>query len=324
VVRTLLSAAVVFVLVGTILAEEQPAPPLVTKTYDLKPILNAKSRPADLTDTDSVIRLILQTLRVGELKPDGAYLIERENGLLEVRTTAGVHDEIKDLLDALQRLTDIAIDVKADVIEFDPAPFEKLLEVIPKPVRGRSGSPVLLATGEELEDREPTAEERKAFAEVNKILKAGRTVQTSTARFANGVEATLSARQSVVPYTNRPAAEFVGAKPLDNPQYLKDGFRLAGLPVVSADRRFVRFRLTEQSTVVVGIKERVLAEVNGEKIVVRSPEMEDLGATGSAVVADGGTLLFRLAYAPKGKVWVVVLHPRLFIQAEEDAIKGKP
>src|SRR5437667_19544 len=83
---------------GPVVAAEQPAAPLVTKTYDLKPILNARSRPADLTDTDAVIRLILQTVRVGELKPGGAYLVERENGLLEVRTTEPAHGEIKDLL----------------------------------------------------------------------------------------------------------------------------------------------------------------------------------------------------------------------------------
>ena len=56
-------------------------------------------------------------------------------------------------------------------------------------------------------------------------------------------------------------------------------------------------------------------------VVAQSPEVEDLGATGSALVADGGTLLFRLGYAPKDKVWVVVLKPTIFIQAEEDLLK---
>ncbi len=40
----------------------------------------------------------------------------------------------------------------------------------------------------------------------------------------------------------------------------------------------------------------------GERVVMRSLETNDLGATGSASVADGGTLVFRLAYAPKDKV----------------------
>ncbi len=49
--------------------------------------------------------------------------------------------------------------------------------------------------------------------------------------------------------------------------------------------------------------------------------MEDVGGTGSTTVDDGGTVLFKLAYAPKDKVWVVVLHPTIFIQAEEDLLK---
>jgi hypothetical protein len=54
---------------------------------------------------------------------------------------------------------------------------------------------------------------------------------------------------------------------------------------------------------------------------LQSPEIEDLGASAPVTVADGGTLLFRLAYAPKGKVWVVVVKPTIIIQAEEDALK---
>ena len=34
-----------------------------------------------------------------------------------------------------------------------------------------------------------------------------------------------------------------------------------------------------------------------------------------------GTVLFRLAYAPKDKVWVVARKPMIFIQAEEDELK---
>ncbi len=96
---------------------------------------------------------------------------------------------------------------------------------------------------------------------------------------------------------------------------MKDGFKLVGLPVASVDRRFVRMKLTEQSVVVAGIKKRELAEINGQKIIAQTPDLEDLGTTGSTTVADGGTILFKLAYAPKDKVWVVVLQPTIFIQA---------
>jgi hypothetical protein len=133
----------------------------------------------------------------------------------------------------------------------------------------------------------------------------------------NGVEASLSTRQSVVTFRN----QLVNDKPTEAPQFVKEGFKLVGLPIVSADRRFVRFKLTEQSTTITGMRTRELGEVKGQKFVAQSPDVEDLGATGSAVVADGGTMLFRLAYAPKDKVWVVVLKPTIFIQAEEDELK---
>jgi hypothetical protein len=101
----------------------------------------------------------------------------------------------------------------------------------------------------------------------------------------------------------------------------KDGFALNARSVVSADRRFVRFKLTEQSTAVTGIKKREFEGPAGQKLVLQSAETEDLGASGSATVADGGTAIFRLAYAPKDKVWVVVIRPTIFIQAEEDELK---
>jgi hypothetical protein len=143
-------------------------------------------------------------------------------------------------------------------------------------------------------------------------------VQTSSGRFSNGGESTLSARQVVT--TFYPGT--VNNKPNGPPQFVKEGFKLVGQPVVSADRRFVRFRLTEQSVVLTRIVKREIGEVvKGQNLVMQSAETEDLGGTGSASVADGGTLIFRLAYAPKDKVWIVVLQPRLFIREEEEELK---
>jgi hypothetical protein len=329
VLRNLLGAIAACLLVGT--AAAQPAPKkvddktLVTKVYDLKPLLGERGKANGIANTEAVIKLILDVVEIGELKPGttGPQVVERENGKLEVRASEKVLEEIKDLLNALERLQDLAVDVKADVIEFDAATFEKLMKAIPKMGKGKPGSPVLFSTGEESDENEPTAEEKKAMAEMTKILKSGKQMQTSIARFVNGAEATFSARQSVVTYKNMPEP---GALPiLGNPEtkllLVKDGFRLQGLPVVSVDRRFIRLKLTEQSVVVAGIKKRELAEVNGQKIIAQTPELEDVGTTGSTTVADGGTVLFKLAYAPKDKVWVVVLHPTIFIQAEQDVLK---
>jgi hypothetical protein len=285
---------------------------LATKTYDLKPLLGERGKASGVADTDAIIKLILETIPLGELKPGtaGPQLIERDGGKLEVRATADQHDEIKELLKAVERLADVAVDVKAEVIELDAAAFEKLTKALPKSFKGTPGSPVVFFTGEEMDEKGPTPEDEKALKEVSKILRAGREVQTSYGRFINGIEATVSARQSVLTYKNNPNAVF-----------MKEGFKLVGLPVVSADRRFVRFKLTEQSTAVVGMRKHELGEIGGKAIVAQTPELADLGVTGSAVVADGGSLLFRLVYAPKDKVWVVSLQTTIFIRAEDDELK---
>jgi hypothetical protein len=322
-----LSSAVVLIFsAATAFAQPAPKPgddaKLATKVYDIKPLLGKRGKAAGLADADAVVKLIFQTIpQLRDLKPgtDGPQIVERDGGKLEVRATAKRHEEIKDLLDALARLQDIAIDVKAYVIELSAAEHAKLLKTLPK---GKAKPPVLLATGEELEELKPDAAEFKALAEASKILKAGRVVQTSSVRLVNGAEATLSARRTVVTFSNLPNPVRVGGRS-DEPLFVKEGFSLVALPVVSADRRFVRFRLAEQSTVITGVKTRDFGEIAGDKVVFKSLETEDLGATGSATVADGGSAVFKLAYAPKDKVWVVVLKPRLFIQAEQDELKKK-
>jgi hypothetical protein len=294
---------------------------LVTKVYNIKPLIGERGKASGLADADAVVKLIFESIpQMRELKPgtDGPQIVERDGGKLEVRTTEKRHEEIKDLIAALERLQDLAIDLKADVIELDAAAYEKLLKAL---LKGKTKPPVLLATGEEFEEKEPNAAEWKALEETNKILKAGRVVQTSSGRFVNGAEATVSSRKTVAAFTNViPEAVRVGGK-AENPQFVKEGFSLVALPVVSADRRFVRLKLTEQSTVITGVKKRDFGEIDGKPFVLQSLETEDLGATGSAVVADGGFLLFRLAYAPKDKVWVAAVKPRIFIQAEEDELR---
>ena len=316
----LLSALFAFALVaGHATAQPDPKKPddkkLVTKVYTIKHLIDERGKASGLADTDAVVKVIFEAIpQLRELKPgaDGPQIVERDGGRLEVRTTEKRHEEIKDLLDALERLQDLAVDVEAKVIELDVAAYEGLLKALPKASKGKP--PVVLATGEEGDV------EQLDLKEANKILKSGRVVQTSSGRFVNGAGAIVSARKTLATFKNIPDTVRV-VRGSDEPLFVKEGFALVALPVVSADRRFVRFKLTEQSTVITGVKKRDLGEIKGERIVLQSPETDDLGATGSAVVADGGTLVFKLAYAPKDKVWVVALKPRIFIQAEEDELK---
>ena len=332
--RKLLAAVAVCVAVGPVAAQPDPKKPdlkvLITKVYDLRAILAKKVKtdgayaPVQFADTNAVIKVILDALpTLRELKPgsDGPQLVERENGTLEVRATADTHAELKDLIAAMERLADVAVDVKAEVYELGPAAFEKLTRSLPKVGRGRPGAAILFAIGEEAEKEDVAKETEKALAGVNTILKAARKVQESTGRYANGGASTFAARQSVVTFRQIQGDRVVAKQVAESPEFVKEGFTLSGVPVVSADRRFVRLSLTEKSVLLTGMRKWELGEIKDQRIVAQSPELEDAGASSSAVVADGGTAIFRLAYAPKDKVWVVVLTPTIFIQAEEDERK---
>ena len=290
---------------------------LVTKVHSIKSLIGERGKTSNVADADAdaVIKLIFQAIpELRESKPgaDGTQIAERDGDKLEIRAPAKVQEDVKDLLEALERLQDLAIDVKAEVIELDAATYEKLLKALPK---SKAKPPVLFATGEEVEGKNAPAIE-KAMEKTSAVLGTGRVVQTSSGRFVNGAEATVSARRTVVTFSATP-----NEKVKEEPLSVKEGFGLVAVPVASADRRTIRFKLTEQSAAITGTKTRDFGEIKGEKFVLQTLETEDLGATGSAVVADGGTLLFRLTYAPKDKVWVVVLKPTVFIQAERDELK---
>jgi hypothetical protein len=315
-----LSAAAILLSGGFVLAQTpKPADPdkPVTRVYDLNPVLRDKSASTGLADTDAVIRRILETVRVGELRlgGDGPQLIERDGGKLEVRAPEKLHGEIKHLIAALERVADLAIDIRADVLEFDRETFDKSVKPLFASAKGRTESPVVIGFG----DDEAVVKDRPSAEAAAKALKLGRPVQSSARRYANGADAVVAARQTVVQYTTQP--EQATERVPGNVPLVKEGFRLTAQPVVSWDRRFVRFKLTEQSAALVGIKRRDFGEIAGKPFVVTSPQVEDFGKAGSVEVGDGGFVLFRLDYAPKDKVWVVVLRPTIFIQAEEDELK---
>jgi hypothetical protein len=317
---TILPAVLVAIgFTGAAAAQPDPKPaakpePLVTRTYSLKAVLGLKPASGNKTTPDDVIKMIFETIPVGEIKPgvEGPQLIERDGGQLEVRATEKVQGEIKDLITALERLADLAIDIKVDLYEFDRATFEKSVLPLFAPPKGRKESRVVVGYGE---DDEPAPQ----AADATKALKLGTVVQSSARRYANGAEAVVSSRQTVVPYPRAPN-ELIG-KALGPVPYVKEGFRLVATPVVSADRRFIRFKLTEQSAALVGMKKRDFGEIGGQPFVLVSPVVEDIGKTGTVEVADGAFALFRLDYAPKDKAWMVVLRPRLYIKAEEEELK---
>src|SRR6184192_2182128 len=109
--RATIVPVVLFGFAGLAPAQPDPKPDpkaLVTRVYDLKPVLAGKTVAADM---DAVIKLIFESVAVGEVKPGGGgtQLVERDGQKLEVRAAEKVQGEVKDLLDALARLADLAV-----------------------------------------------------------------------------------------------------------------------------------------------------------------------------------------------------------------------
>jgi hypothetical protein len=283
---------------------------LVTQIHDLKAIFSAPSRPADVPDADAVVRLLVEAIRIGDLKTegDGPKIVILDGGKLEVRATEKTQGHVKDMIKALAHLGDIAIDIKADLVELDKDTFEKNVQALLKPAKGKTDSNAVLGFGGGAEGA-AGAEKPLPVAEADKIVKLGKVIQSSQERFANGTESTVSARQMVFTYRPQPGAP----TNID-----KEGYRLVALLVISGDRRFVRARLMEQSAEVVGLKKRDFGA-----FTATSPDMAEYGRLATVEVENGGAILFKLNYAPKEKVWLVMLHPTIFVQAEENIGKKK-
>jgi hypothetical protein len=293
----------------------------VTKVYDARHLLGDRGRATNLTDADALTKRVFEAVPALADPKSGARLVVLDGTKLELHAPPAAHTDLRDLLAALDRLQDVATNLETTVYELDAPDFEKLLKGLPKGGRGKPGSPVLVATGREFDLSGDHKTVNDQFKEVNAVLKTARTVHTAKVRLTNGTESEFAARHTLVPF--RPV-ETVGAKAkpdTDVPQLVKDGFRLRGTALVSSDRRYIRFAVTEQSTAFTGIDKIEFGEFGGREIVLNAANTEDLGGTGSAVVADGGFLLFKLAYAPKGKVLVAALGAKIYIRTEEDELK---
>ena len=172
-----------------------------------------------------------------------------------------------------------------------------------KPAKGKTDASAILGFGTGANEITPGAEKPLPLAEADKIVKFGKIIQTSEGRFANGTESTVSARQTVFTYHPQPAAP----ANLD-----KAGYRLIALFAISGDHHSLRARLMEQSAELMGMKKR---DFGGFTAI--SPDMAEYGRLATVEVEDGGAILFKLNYAPKDKVWLVMLRPKIYFPADE-------
>ncbi len=291
---------------------------VTSKNYNLRKALSAKGMQRKATDMDGVVRLILQQTSLKKLTgaENEPRIIEIDRFNLEIRATAKAHAEITGLLQTLEGVADLAIDIRVELIEIDPAEFEKTVKPLLVQTTGRTDSPLFnLRTATDV-DAATTSQHA-----ADRILKAGKLLQKSTERYTNGIATTFSKRHLLSTYKLHEAEK----QQVSETHVMKEGYQLVGIAECSTDRRVVRLKLTEQAAELVHMKERKIEGLGAAGVLGMQqlgPEIAEYGSTGSLDVDDGGAVMFRLAYTTSSKIWVVILRPIIFIQAEENARKG--
>jgi hypothetical protein len=113
------------------------------------------------------------------------------------------------------------------------------------------------------------------------------------------------------------------------PQTIDEGFTLSAQVHISADRRFVRARFLEKSLEIEGIeKVKVVVDEKGTEAVGEVVSAKEASLSQARYIPDGGSILLPLHYRPpavrkKGRWLVAEITPRIYIEEEERARRGK-
>jgi hypothetical protein len=215
---------------------------------------------------------------------------------LVIHTTPAVHAEIVQILTTLRRATDLAVDVQSDVYEVDRGFYEKHFQSGVEKGRQGPGKPFAGALDGGL----------------NRLRKEGTLVKSNQVRIANAKEAGCISVRKAFTYVSRPGRK--GKEEFDTAFY---GFRVQAAVKVSADLRYVRLKLTQNTTDLVAIE----SEKDGGQVVER-PKLEEASSSATFEVGDGESILVPLHFLPaaareKDRVWLLVVQPLIHIEAEE-------
>jgi hypothetical protein len=252
---------------------------------------------SDIDPSDApalMVRLLVQLLT-----PRSWETIRVENGTrLVIFASPDTHIQVESLLAACRRLAGVAVVMNARIYELDRDFFVR--EVAP-----------ILA-------RDPAADKQPVVAAIGTALfrkvVRGKFLQEGDQRPIRPLQGALFlSHQTAVRYRSVPPA--------------KEATALAGVsfrvvPVVSADRRFVRLRIEQRSSQLVGIdKVRLVLGSTGKEVEIEFPNLRKTSAHGTVRIPDAGALLMPVDYRPagkegEGKVWVLVARPFIWIDEE--------
>jgi hypothetical protein len=275
----------------------EPKDDFITKTY---PVADLLYQPGGKTSGfDSIDEIIQTVIREVNPKswlrnPEGGNRLFEVNGIkLEVRATKNDHDEIENLLEALRRLSDLAVDVKTTFLSVDAKWYDKEIRERLKKLR----IPLM-------DDDEAGWKEHGELLEL--VQKNSEVIQSGKVRQGNSRTNTIASMRQAHSIPKPQPGE--NGEPVWDVEYT--GITYRAQVVVSVDRRFVKLKITETRR-----------ELEGQRIVEKKIETE-------ITMPDGGTQLLVVPYKPKsiaegGRTMLLRIEPRIYIEAEEKELRGK-
>jgi hypothetical protein len=269
-----------------------------TVTYDVFDLVDKPGATRAGYSMDEIIKAITaEHPEIWRGTREDASTIEAVNdSRLVIHTTPAVQAEIVQTLTSLRGLTDLAVDVQSEVYEVDRAFYEKHFQ--PAVEKGRQGP------------GKPFA--RALDGGLDRLKKEGTLVKSNQVRIANTKEAGCISLRKAFTYVSRPARRV--KEDFDTAFY---GFRVQAAVTVSTDRRFVRLKLTQDTTNLVEIE----TLKDGGQVVER-PKLEEASSSATFNIADGESVLVPLHFLPaaareKDRVWLLVVESLIHIEAEE-------
>jgi hypothetical protein len=307
--------AVLLGLLASTATARAAAPPvniLRTVHYDIADIIYKPGGKTGLDTVEEVVRVIIDATgpQYWSATGKGSATLEINGTRLEVRARARQHEDVRDILRALRGLIDVNVDVRSELLEVDRAHFDKKL----KPRLAGKGV-FALAIGPEDDDDDKVDDTLPELRKHSKILKSTKT------RLANGRAGTALSFRKAFTYATTPSGLRKAAG--GNFKVAFTGLTVKTKAVVSADRRFVRLQLQQETADLVAIKKKaVMVPPIGKLGTVESPEIVESASSTTVTVGDGCVALMpvhaRLGRAAaRDKVLVLLIQPLLYIEEEE-------
>jgi hypothetical protein len=276
-------------------------------TYDVRDLL-ARPGKTGYSSVEALLKIVLTSVNPGGWNAEGGDAVHEVNGsALEVRAPAARQAQVKQVLDALRRAADLAVDLRGDLYEVDRAFYDR--EVKPKLRAAAAGGELRLAgvVPAELAQR---------------LAKQGRLVKFAQERLAVGRESPFLSWHRATTYLARPGRD---AKAAESLEVVLTGVAVRAAAAVSADRRQVVLKLTQQVTDLLALQKQPRAGAEGGQ--PRFVELPDLArsVTAETVQAeDGEPVLLPVHYLPreardKKRVLVLLVRPTIVLEAEEKA-----